>query len=155
MKVGGVQVTPPPEGLLVLEREDGNHLVFRARPVPIEAWDHFNKICPEPSVPMVLVKGEKKANTADETYQLQVRRLHAKRIAYLCLKSLEPSNIEWDTVNMDDSDTFEKFEDDLRNAGMTEVEIQKVIQLCVSANSLDEEKLKKARESFLRGQREA
>jgi hypothetical protein len=38
---------------------------------------------------------------------------------------------------------------------MTEVEIQRVIQLCVSANSLDEEKLKKARESFQRGQREA
>lgn len=154
MKVGGVQVTPPPEGLLILEREEGS-LVFRAKSVAIEAWDHFNKICPEPSIPMVLVKGEKKPNTTDETYQLQCRKLHAKRIAYLCIKSLEPSNIEWDTVNMDDPDTFEKFEDDLRTAGMTEIEIQKVIQLCVGANSLDEEKLKKARESFLRGQREA
>jgi hypothetical protein len=154
MKVGGVQVTPPPEGLLVLER-DGEPLVFRAKSVPVEVWDHFNKICPEPLVPMVLVKGEKKANTTDETYQLQCKKLQAKRISYLCLKSLEPSNIEWDSVNMDDPDTFEKFEDDLRNAGMTEIEIQKVIQLCVGANSLDEAKLRAARESFLRGQREA
>jgi hypothetical protein len=154
MKVGGVQVTPPPEGLLVLEREHGN-LVFRARPVPIEAWDHFNKLCPEPPVPMVLVKGEKKANPSDETYQHNVRRLSARRIAYLCLKSLEPSNIEWDSVKLDDPDTWEKFEDDLRAAGMTEIEIDKVIKLCVGANTLDEEKLRKARESFLRGQREA
>lgn len=154
MKVGGVQVTPPPEGLLVLEREEGN-LVFRARPIPMDAWDQFNKICPEPPVPMVLVKGEKKANTTDETYQSQLRKLHTKRMAYLCLKSLEPSNIEWDNVVMDDPDTWEKFEDDLRSAGMTEIEIDKVIKLCVGANTLDEEKLKRARESFLRGQREA
>jgi hypothetical protein len=154
MKVGGVQVTPPPEGLLVLEREHGD-LVFRARPVPIDAWDHFNKLCPEPAMPMVLVKGEKKPNPNDETYQHNVRRLAAKRIAYLCLKSLEPSNIEWDNVKMDDPDSWEKFEDDLRAAGMTEIEIDRVIKLCVGANTLDEEKLKKARESFLRGQREA
>lgn len=151
MKVGGVQVTPPPEGLLVLDREDGQ-LVFRAKPVPVEAWDFFNKACPEPPMPMVLKKGEKIGNPDDETYKLQMAQMRSKRIAYLCLKSLEPSNIEWDTVNMDQPDTYLNFEDDLRASGMVEMEIQKVIGLCVGANSLDEEKLKAARESFLRGQ---
>lgn len=154
MKVGGVQVTAPPEGLLILEREEGQ-LVFRARPVPVDAWDFFNKCCPEPAMPMVLVKGERQGNPQDETYQSQMLNLKNKRIAYLCLKSLEPSQIEWDTVNLENPDTYLSFEDDLRNSGMTEMEIQRVIGLCVGANSLDEEKLKKARDSFLRGQRPA
>jgi len=149
MKVGGIEVVPAPEEVLVLPRGD-ERLVFKAKPV--KDWDRFNKLVPEVIIPVGYVKGEKKQLTNDKDYISQRSRRNDLMTAYMMLESLKPSNIEWDSVIDDEPGTWLKYEDDLRNAGLSNVEINLVISLVFEANQLDEKKLKAARDSFLRGQ---
>ena len=145
MKVGGVPITAPPEEVLVLPRGE-NQLVFRATAIE---WDDFNSACPEPTPPVVLGKGgEKIPNLKDETYRHQLEVHADRRVAYLAIRSLEPSDIEWDSVDRDDPKTWTKFEDDLLSAGLVPIEVNRIIQLCLDANQLDEGKLKVARRGF-------
>jgi hypothetical protein len=51
-----------------------------------------------------------------------------------------------------DPRTWLNWEKDLREGGLSEVEVSRVLALVMEANALDENKLKKARELFLLGQ---
>jgi hypothetical protein len=70
----------------------------------------------------------------------------------MVIRSLAPSEIEWDTANVNDPRTWANWEDDLKSGGLTQVECNRVLALVLEANALDEAKLQKAREVFLRGQ---
>ena len=75
-----------------------------------------------------------------------------KRLGYMVIRSLAPSEIEWDTANVNDPRTWANWEDDLKSGGLTQVECNRVLALVLEANALDEAKLQKAREVFLAGQ---
>jgi hypothetical protein len=149
MKIGGREVKGLTEEILVLPRLDGD-VVFRARAV--SDMKTFNKMCPMPKAPSMLVAGGFQSNVKDAGYLAQLNRHSELRLAYLMIKSLEPTGIEWDTVKMDDPNTWSNWEIDLSSAGFTDVEIQRVTVCVMQANSLDEGKLARAREAFLLGQ---
>lgn len=46
-----------------------------------------------------------------------------RRVAYMVVKSLEPSEIEWDTLDPDNPKTWTNYAEDLRNAGLSEEEV--------------------------------
>ena len=153
MKVGGVAVTPPPECILVLPR-DGEDLVFRAQ--AIEDWDEFDKLCPAPVMPVGLGKGGEKIPVPnDPAFKAELEQHGLKKMAWMVVKSLQPSNIEWEKVKVEDPRTWQLYEEELREAGVTAIEIQRIVALAIEANQLDEAKLKAARESFVRGQGKA
>jgi hypothetical protein len=70
----------------------------------------------------------------------------------MVVKSLEPSEIEWDTVDPDNPKTWTNYAEDLRGAGFSQVEVNRIVGLVWEANCLDEAKLEEARQVFLRGQ---
>jgi hypothetical protein len=70
----------------------------------------------------------------------------------MVVKSLEPSEIEWDTVDPDNPKTWANYTNDLRGAGFSQVEINRIVGLVWGANCLDEAKLERARQVFPRGQ---
>lgn len=148
MKIAGKEVSGPAEEILVLPRLDGD-IVFRCKAVLDMA--QFDALCPEPKPKPVLVAGGFKPNDKDPGYQAQVLQHSVLRIAYIAIKSLEPSDIEWETVNMDNPATWGNWEKELADAGFSQVEINRITVCILQANSLDEEKLEKARASFLRG----
>ena len=88
----------------------------------------------------------------DATYRQVLASWSQQRLGYMVLKSLEPSQIEWDTVKEDDPQTWKNWSADLRNGGLSDMECHRVMNLVLEANCLDEAKLKKAREVFLAGQ---
>lgn len=149
MKIGGVPITPPVEEVLVLPRGDAQ-LVFRA--VAVRDWDEFHRLCPLPEPPSMLVKDKQVEDREAPGYKSAMAAYERKMSAYLFIKSLAPSNIEWDKVDECDPSTWERAEDDLRAAGLLELEIQKVFDIVTDANCLNERKLKAAREAFQRGQ---
>ena len=149
MKIGGKEVSGPSEEVLVLPRLDGD-IVLKARAVL--DMEEFNNMCPVPKAPSMLTKDGFSANTNAPAYREQVSRHSNLRFAYIALKSLEPSDIEWDTVDLDHPNTWLNWETDLRKSGFNGVEIQRITVLIMQANSLDEGKLKAARDAFLRGQ---
>jgi hypothetical protein len=152
MKIGGKVVEGIHEEILVLPRGE-DQLVIRARAVL--DLDEFDKICPEPKPPGKLTKDGWVPNKEDATYR-QIMSGHVdRRIAYLVIRSLEPSNIEWDSVNIADPRTWLNYVTDFRAAGLATVEINRIVQCVMAANSLDESKLEEARQVFLLGQRPA
>jgi hypothetical protein len=148
MKIGNVEITRC-EQVLVLPRLDSEDIVFRA--TAVSSMDEFNAICPEPKAPGIRTKDGFKPDTKDEGYQ-QLVSLHGdKRLAFIVIKSLEPSNIEWDEVNIEDPTTWTKWQEELLDAGLSNIEANRVVACVMEANALDEGKLKEARDSFLLG----
>lgn len=148
MKIGGVEVTKCEE-VLVLPRHSGD-LVFRAEAVP--NMEEFELLCPKPEPPKRLVKGGKREDHITADFVKQVEQWSERRYAYICIKSLEPSDIEWDEVDIKKPQTWSKWMSELREAGLSDVEVNRVQTLVLDANSLNESKLKAAREAFLLGQ---
>ncbi len=152
MKIGGRTVEGPHEEILVLPRGE-NPIVIRAKAVL--DLDEFETICPEPKPPGKLTKEGWVPNKDDPSYRQLVSMHTDKRIAYMVIRSLEPSEIEWDSVKIEDPRTWLNYIKDFREAGLATVEINRIIQLVMVANALDETKLEEARKVFLLGQRPA
>jgi hypothetical protein len=149
MKIGGIDPkTLPVEELLVLPRGD-QRIAFRAS--GLKDMEEFKKLCPEPEAPRKLTKDGVVADTEDPDYKTALAGYQKRRMAYIVVHSLLPSQIEWDTVQIENPATWANWESDLKNAGISEVECNRVLGLVLEANCLDEAKLKKAREVFLQG----
>lgn len=149
MKINGVEVNGPAEEVLVLPRANGD-IVFRAKAVL--DMKGFEALVPEPKAPQRLEAGGFKTVHDDVGYVAQVKKREEQRFAYMCIKSLEPSNIEWEKVDLDKPSTWLDWETELREAGFSAVEINRIAVCVMGANALDEDKLKRARDVFLRGQ---
>lgn len=150
MKINGIEVSRPNRVTLVLPREDGEDIVIIAQAVT--DLDRLEELCPAPQPPVSIGKGgEKVQNFADSGYKAQLFQNNLRRLAYLVLKSLEPSDIEWETVDMDDPGTWVGYVEELKAAGFSQVEINLIGKAAMQANALDEDKLEAARQVFLRG----
>jgi hypothetical protein len=152
MKIAGRQSFGLPEEILVLPRP-GEPIVFIARGLP--DLDDFEKLCPEPQPPGKLTKDGWVPNPDDKGYKAIVAAYHKKRLAYMVIKSLEPTEIEWDHVSLDNPATWTNWDKELKAEGLTQVEVNRVIQIVLEANCLSEDKLKAAREGFQRGRQPA
>jgi hypothetical protein len=151
MKIGGVDPkTLSTEEILVLPRGEAS-IVFRAVGVP--DYTDFNKLCPEPEPPKINKPKDGWVDHLEEPgYKDKVKTHGMRRLAWLTITSLEPSDIEWDKVDLDKPNTWTGWEEELKESGLNQVECQRVQGLVFQANSLDEAKLDAARESFLLGQ---
>lgn len=149
MKISGIDPkTLPAEEVLVLPRGD-QRIVIRARGLP--DMEEFKRLCPEPTPPRKLTKDGWVLDTADEGYQSVATEHNRRRMAYMVVCSLKPSEIEWDTVKMDSAATWVNWESDLKAGGLTQVECNRILSLVLEANCLDEVKLQQARAVFLQG----
>ncbi len=154
MKIAGVDpTTVPSEHILVLPRGNDQSIVFRA--TGLESMDDFYRLCPIPEPPMMLKGGRKVPDVENKDYQVAVESHANKREAYMVIRSLEPSQIEWDTVRLDKPSTWLNWENDLKTAKFSIIEIRRIHRLVLEANCLDEAKLEEARKSFLLGMQTA
>lgn len=153
MKIAGIDPSSlPNEEILVLTRGE-DRIVFRAK--GLVDTDEFELLCPLPKAPVKQTKDGVVPHTDDPGYKSVLQEHNLRWIAYLIVKSLEPSQIEWDTVKMDDPSSWKNWEADLKRAEFSAAEVRLIGQLAIDANCLDEKKLEKARQAFLRGQAQA
>lgn len=140
------------EEILVLSRKEGQ-IVLTAR--AIADMEDFTSRVNEPKPRRVFRKGKGWGDDTDHPdYQVELNRYGGLKMAWIVLKSLEPSQIEWDTVNMKQPASWENWEKDLKANGFTQHECNLVLGLVLSANQLSEAKLERARELFVLGQEE-
>lgn len=148
MKIAGQSI--PKEvntDVLVLPRGDAA-IAIKAQ--AISDYEEFEKVCPVPEAPGKLTKDGFVPNLEDETYKQKAERHGLQRVGWMVINSLV--DVEWDSVDADNPKTWTKWEDDMKEAGFSSVERNLILGLVLSVNSLDERKLKEARESFIRGQ---
>ena len=148
LRIGNIIVDGPAEEVLVLPRLQGD-IVIRTRAVT--DMKPFEAMCPEPTAPKKLVKGGFEIDYENTNYVAASTRHGELRFAYICVKSLEPSDIEWSRVNMDSPNSWLEWPKELQEAGLSNVEVNRIMLAVMAANSLDEHKLKQARDSFVRG----
>lgn len=149
IKIAGKEVPAAlNEDVLVLPRGD-EAIVIRAR--ALVDIDEFAKLCPDPKPPGKLTKDGWEPNLNDDTYKKRVEQHNRQRAAYMVLHSLAPTEIEWETVDIDNPKTWVKWEDELKESGFTNVECNLILQLVMDVNSLNDAKLKAAKDSFLLG----
>lgn len=150
MRIGGVEVTSCEEILVLPRGGEGKDIPIRAKAVAIN--DEFEKLVPEPIPPMIQKKDGKYPDLTDKNYKLALAHRADQRFAFMIIKSLEPSNIEWQIVNLEKPNTWLKWQEELSAAGLSEVECNRIVQAVMIANSLDEAKIEEARRAFLLGQ---
>lgn len=149
MKIGGVEVSGPAEEVLVLPRSNGPDIVFIAEAADMEQFHH---LVPKPQAKVAWSKDQGKHQlTDDPDYIEQMKQYETLHFAYMAVKSLAPSDIEWTTVNPEKPNTWDQWTEELKTAGFTDIEVRRIVGLVMAANCLDERRLKEARESFLLG----
>ena len=104
MKIAGIDPkTLCNEVLLVLPRGRAEHRVPRQG---LTDMDEFEAMCPLPKPPGKFTKDGWVPDQNDPTYQQVMAEWGKKRLGYIVTRSLEPSEIEWDTVKQDDPRTW-------------------------------------------------
>jgi len=149
MKIAGRKIDGPNEVILVIPRGNNEDIVFKA--VAVTSFDEFEASCPVPLPPKSITPNGEVENRSDSNYQIQLAQREVQRMAWMTLKSLEPSDIEWETVDMEKPNTWANYNTELQSAGFSTVEINRIGNAVLEANALDEAKLEAARQSFLHG----
>lgn len=151
MRVKGKEVKGCPVKPLVLRPDDGpDKIVLMGK--ALQNWDEFNKLCPHPTPPQMTTAKDGVVNDSTNKDYLSVLAAYvAAQNAYVFVKTLEPSEIEWAYVKMDQPSTWVEWQRDLKEGNFTELEIKRISDFVIEVNNLDEEKLRKAREVFQQG----
>jgi hypothetical protein len=148
MKIKGKKIEGPNTQYVVIPRGDGEDIVFEVK--AIMDMSPFDKLCPQPKPPKkMLPGGQIIVNVEDPNFKAELNDWAAKRAVYITLSSLEPSQIEWDTVKLDNPSTWSNYQKDLVNAGFSDFEIGRIINATLEVNCLDESKVEQARQRFL------
>jgi hypothetical protein len=143
-KTPGVHVEP-----IILPRPDGD-LEFQAR--AIDDFDAFEQLCPMPQPPEKILPGNIRVkNVEDMNYLKAVNSYSEKRVAYMVVKGLSDGTegLEWEQVKLNDFNTWHLFRKELRDSGLSDIEINRVVAGVMVANSLSERAVEEARKRFL------
>lgn len=152
MRLEGKRIEGPNVETIVIPRTDGRQdIVFKAQAVL--DYKEFDQLCPRPTPPTKTLRGgERQADLEDPTYKELISQYGLKRMAWMCIKSLEATpTIEWETVDLGNPNTWLKFEDELTESGFSDPEIFRIRSGVFAANCLNESVVELARQSFFTG----
>jgi len=144
----GIEPIPIP----IFRGEDTEFLL--AGPVDLEIFDES---CPPPKPIMTMRPGgQSEPDYKNAKYVTQLDEYAKKRIGYMIFKSLQATDgIEWEKFEEGKSDTYLLWQEELRDYGLNNFEINRVISTVMEANSLTEDRVTEARKSFLAQRRQA
>jgi hypothetical protein len=147
--MNGESIRPIPDITVVIPRDNGPDYVFIARAVL--DYTEFEALCPEPKVPFIGKPGKGTVPNPDAPkYREAVEAYGLKRTNWMFVKSLEATEgLEWETIDMDDPETWGNLQKELEDSGFSIVEVLAITRAIIAVNGLDDEKIKAATESFL------
>lgn len=152
MKINGKKLDKINQDVLVIPRPEGD-VVFIAQGVL--SYKEFETICPIPEAPMVSPaenKGAPYRDLKDPKFVALYNQHFQRKNDWFVIESLKASkDLEWETVDSRDPDTWGNWKKELEEAFFTENEIFKIYQLCLSVNSMDDGMLQAARDRFIAG----
>ena len=148
MKYKGKKLEGRNTDILVLQKGD-DRVVFKAE--AIENYVEFSKLVPIPEPPVKLLPGGSRvANTDDVNFRKAMEQYAQSKTDYLVIKSLAATtDLEWEKVDLTKPETWGGWKKELEEAGFTEFECMRIMQLVTRVNSLDDAMLEAAKQSFL------
>lgn len=146
MKIHGRKLEPHVAKLYLPRGDDIIEITAKS----ITDDSQFFKICPEPKPPFIMKKGGKKEpDFKDKTYLREIDDYANRKFAWMILSSITITGAEWETVNVNDPNTWLGWRKELTESGFNNYEINRIVNLMHEANCLDESKLEEARNRFL------
>lgn len=149
MKIGGEKITPDGVYEVFIPTGEDDGVMFKCKAV--RNMEEFERLVQEPEVPLVFKPGEKEGtpNLADPKYLKKKADYDTLRYSFFILESLSAtSDLEWETVDKNDPKTWGNYAKELAEI-FTNIDVNKIINGVLRANSLDDEYVKLARERFL------
>jgi hypothetical protein len=155
MKLNGKKIEGPNEVTIVIPRGSGEDIILKARAVL--DLDDFEEMCPIPTPPTRrMAGGQDVPNLKDQGYMAALQRRAVMRLTYIMLTSLEATEgLEWETVDLSDSNTWDNYLSELKDSGFSPIEIQRIQADVIEVNALNEAKIEEARQRFLLAAQEA
>lgn len=148
MKIKGKKIEGPNQEIIAIPRGIGDDIILIVK--AIQDMTPFEKMCSSPVPPMRKIEGVDVPNVKDKKFLKAIDRYVEKRMAWMVITSLEATEeLEWEKVDSSDPSTWMFFKDELKEAGFSDVEVNRVIGGVVSVNALSESKVEAARERFL------
>jgi hypothetical protein len=146
MKINGVVIAGPNREEIFIPR--GNQVIHVIAEGILDDSD-FEKLCPRPEPPELIKAGVGKIkNIEDKNFKISLNTWASRRTAFICINSLRPTNIEWEIVKYDDPSTWTRWQEELGKV-FTAPEIKAIWDIILAANGMNEERLERARQSFL------
>lgn len=151
MKIKGKTLGTPNIEVVVFPRSDGD-IVFKAQAVL--DYSDADQLDPEPSPPEVIKRGGARIKDPnDREYREKLEKWALRRSHWMFLKSISATpDLEWETVNASDPETWGNYSKELAAAGFTPIEISRLLQTVMDACGLNQKKIDEATERFLAGQ---
>ncbi len=148
MLFGGEKLHRPPEDVVVFPRAAGN-LILHIKGV--ESFEEFDASNPRPEPPKILKQGQQQPHFEDESYKQQFEKWADRRQDWLLIQALsvEANDISWEQVELDKPSTWKHATDELKEAGLTVIEINRLIARVYEVNALSERGMEAARANFL------
>lgn len=144
------------ETVVVIPRGD-KRIVFKLKAV--EKPDDYEKVCPRPIPPNKTIPGGPKGrivpNFDDPGYKEQFRAWVSGQYNWIYIQTLrETEGLVWEQVKLDDPATFDKWQDELIEFGLSSPEANILFDRIREVNGLSEAKLEQERERFLSEQQQ-
>jgi hypothetical protein len=142
-----------PQGInvvaIVLPRANADDLVFKAQAVL--DMESFDTLFPRPEPPTIIKPGLGSVpDFKDKNYLESLEKRSYAHTDYMILKSLEATpNLKWETVDLNDPATYGNWRKEAKEAGLVDVEINRIIMGVMEANALNEKVIDEARKRFL------
>lgn len=157
MKFRGERIEGPSSKILVFPREGRKPIKLEIVAVLDSA--PFDELVPDPIPPTMIKRGgEKVPNFDDKNYQKLVARRGALYSLWINIQSLycpaetqdeQRVPVEWEKVDPTNPSTWNLFDEELKDAGLSQFERFRISREIVEVNSLSEGRLAEARDSFL------
>ena len=159
MRIGGKEVKsawePDPVVFSRGRDADGQPILIAFRARGLRDYDEFESLCPMPQAKTGYFTKDAGWTTDDKSQRHldALKQWREQRYAYYVIKSLEPSGIEWEKVDLQKPATWKHYEAELKSV-LTEIEFSQVIRMIDEANSIDSAKLEENRQTFFQQQGE-
>lgn len=151
MRINGKRVEGVNEVEIIIPRGNdiSNAIVLRAR--AIQDWEILDKLLPQPKPRVkILPGGKRELDEKSEEYIKRREVYFTRRSTWIVIESLKATpDLEWEQIDPGKPETWDRFEDEMKEAGFSFVETQRIIMECMSVNALNESMLDKARADFL------
>ncbi len=133
----------------VIPRENGESMLFTAK--GIFDYAEFDKLFPEPKPAEKVTAGVMSLDYNHPKYKERISKWVGYKTHWIVLKSLEGSpGLEWETVNMDDPETWGNYDNELREILLPN-EVKEVSNAVMDACALTSQKVEEATQAFLLG----
>jgi hypothetical protein len=149
MKINGKTIKGPNVEIIAIPRSNGDDIIFHAQAVL--SMEDFHKMVPEP-VPPYKTHGDGTVTPEFNSpkYKEKMSVYNQQINDYMLIKSLSATpGLEWETVDIDNPETWHNIHSELKSSDLTDVEIQRIMMGAINANGLSEARVEEARKRFL------